>query len=94
MNNQSIKRVCKKCQSIKNIIEFSLTNCKKETTVCRRHTCKLCEKASRKSYFVEYHKKNYKHVVKVPKVPKVVKPKRPRGRPRKIKVENEVEKPQ
>jgi len=46
------KRVCKKCNIVKKINEFNLNS----------HTCKICYKLKRKTYFKNYYmlKKNHK----------------------------------
>ena len=59
MDVEEKKRVCKKCDNIKNISMFPTTNNKNSKTLTYRHTCKECEKEGRKAYFKEYHKKKY-----------------------------------
>ena len=53
------RRVCKKCDEVKNISMFPITKSKNSKSITYRHTCKECEKNKRRAYFKEYHKKKY-----------------------------------
>jgi len=72
MNNQEKKRVCKKCDEVKVLSMFPITQSKKSKNITYRHTCKECEKTKRRAYFKEYHKKHYVGKKKKEKVVEVV----------------------
>jgi len=58
--SSSIKfRVCKKCNSIKQVHEFSkMKRTYKDTEyISYRHTCDTCYKTQRKEYYKQYYKR-------------------------------------
>lgn len=59
MNIQEKKRVCKICNTVKNMLSFPITQSAKSKSITYRHTCKDCEKSKRRLYFKDYHKKHY-----------------------------------
>lgn len=59
MDIEEKKRICKKCDSIKVLSLFTITQNKKSKTQTHSHTCKDCEKSKRQTYFKAYHKTHY-----------------------------------
>ena len=54
----TIRRVCKKCQEVKNIDDFAKT--KNRTHLAHRYICIICEKEKKKQYNKKYYLKKKK----------------------------------